>query len=75
MGMGWGDKMGKRKGACSQSSPLCLPVPWHSQAVAEILHERVQAGEGEDRQNGKRQLKGEEDEDITSCQSGVFGGR
>lgn len=66
------------KGRCLQPElptlpPLCLPMPWHSQAVAEILHERAQAGEGEDRQHGKRQLKGEGDEDVTAARLGCLG--
>lgn len=49
------------KGGCLQLEPhtLCLPLPWHSQAISEVLHERVQAGKGEDRQDSKGQLKGE----------------
>ena len=44
------------KGGCLQPElptvpPLCLPVD--SQAVGEVLHEWVQAGEGEDRQDSK----------------------
>lgn len=64
------------KGGCLQPDlptvpPLCLPV--HSQAVGEILHERVQAGEGEDRQDGKGQLKEEGDEVVMAARLGYLG--
>lgn len=60
--MGWFGGAGWAKGKVLQPElptlpSLCLPVPWHSQAVAEILHEWVQAGEGEERQDSKRQLE------------------
>lgn len=53
----------------------CLPLPWHSQAVGEVLHERAQAGEGEDGQDGKGQLEGEEDEGGMAARLGCWGGR
>lgn len=70
--------MGQREGACSRCAPLCppapcLPLPWHSQAVGEVLHEWAQAGEGEDGQDGKGQLEGEEDEGGMAARLGCWG--
>lgn len=38
-------------------APPCVPQPWHSQAIGEVLHEWAQAGEGEDGQDGEGQLE------------------
>lgn len=38
-------------------APLRVPPPWHSQAIGEVLHERAQAGEGEDGQDSEGQLE------------------
>lgn len=70
--------MGQREGACSRCAPLCppapcLPLPWHSQAIGEVLHEWAQAGEGEDGQDGKGQLEGEEDEGGMAARLGCWG--
>lgn len=66
----------QREGACSWGTPLCLlylPLPWHSRAIGEVLHEWAQAGEGEDRQDGKGQLKGEQGEGGTTAGLGCWG--
>jgi len=63
------------EGACSRGTLLCprvAPQPWHSQAVGEVLHERAQAGEGEDGQDGEGQLGGEQGEGGTAARLGCW---